>query len=312
MIGIKIADGTYIPVLDEFTQDKKKVILTTVKDDQSSVQIDVYRSADSGMENSQYLDSLRFDSIDEAPEGEPEIELVMNMADDGKLLAVVKDLKGSNEENFVIDLDNPKEPPVSAEDSDFGISSSVNETPSYSAMNGQSASIHEEKNRKPLLIVAILALLLAAGFLLWFFLLRDGCAADAAQKPAAPVVVAPPAPVPAQPAPAPVPAQAAPVPATPAPAPAQPAAPAAKPAAPAPKPAATAAKPAPQKPAKNSGTGVWYSIVKGDNLWNLSKSFYRTPWNYKKIANENQIRNPDLIYKGARIYIPDVETEKKK
>jgi len=57
--------------------------------------------------------------------------------------------------------------------------------------------------------------------------------------------------------------------------------------------------------------GVWYSTVKGDNLWNLARSFYRNPWLYKKIAEENGISNPDLIFQDVRLYIPDVETGKR-
>jgi len=59
---------------------------------------------------------------------------------------------------------------------------------------------------------------------------------------------------------------------------------------------------------KPESIGVWYSTVKGDNLWNLSHSFYRNPWLYKKIAEQNGISNPNLIQQNFRLYIPDVET----
>jgi hypothetical protein len=292
MIGIKIADGTYIPILDEFEQDKKKVILTTVRDDQPSVQIDLYRGEGSGMDNPRFLDTLKIDKITEALKGEPEIELVLGVDDEGKLIATVKDLQGENEESFSISLDAPaREPLSSGEEPDFELSGDKPETagetpPSYSPMNGQSVSIHERKNRTPLLVAAILALLAAAGVLCWYFLLRTRGEDQTASTPAAPPAVAAPAkpvePQPVVPAPQPVPAQ---------------------PAAP--------RKPA-DSPEKTSQPGVWYSIVKGDNLWNLSKSFYRNPWLYPKIAKENKIPNPDLIYRGNRIYIPDVETDKNK
>ncbi|MDR1625860.1 MAG: Hsp70 family protein [Spirochaetia bacterium] len=302
MIGIKIADGTYIPILDESEKDKKKVILTTVRDEQPSVQIDLYRGAGSEMEDPQYLDTFKIDQIGEARKGEPEIELVMGVDEDGKLLATVKDLEGGNERSFEVDLASAPRAEPFAYDSgaDFDLSpadegedfggqeKTETPAPSYSPMNGQNASIHvhEGKNRKPLLILAIIALLVAAGVLCWFFLLRGrGEETVAATRPAAAPVEAP-APVPAAPAPA---------------------APTPRPAAPAPE----APKPAAPKDTETA-TGVWYSIVRGDNLWNLSKSFYRTPWRFKKIAEENKIPNPDLIYTGNRIYIPDVETEKKR
>jgi hypothetical protein len=288
MIGIKIADGTYIPILDESEKDKKKVILTTVRDEQSSVQIDLYRGTGSKMADPQYLDSLKIDSIGEALKGEPEIELVIGVDEEDRLIATAKDLKGDNEKSFEVDLAAvPAPDPISYNaESDFDLSSTEGEidfsgegesktaTPSYSPMNGQSASIHEGKNRRPLLILAVIALLIAAGVLCWFFLLRGSGEESVAAQPATPPVQTP-APRPAAPAPVPQP------------------------------PAPAAAE------EKKPGTGVWYSIIRGDNLWNLSKSFYRTPWRFKKIAEENNIRNPDLIYAGNRIYIPDVETRKK-
>jgi nucleoid-associated protein YgaU len=322
MIGIKIADGTYIPILDESEKDKKKVILTTVRDEQPSVQIDLYRGTGSEMEDPQYLDTLKIDQIGEARKGEPEIELILGVNEDGKLIAAAKDLEGGNEKRFEIDLAASGSEPFSySSESDFDLSSDLssmddgddfgaeNESkpaaPSYSAMNGQSASIHEThetKNRKPLLILAIAALLIAAGVLCWFFLLRNrGEETVAGTTPAAPAAQTP-------------------IPAAPAPQPAAPQTPVQQPAVPAPAPPKPAPQPEAAKPAapdssasqdKQPGPGVWYSIVRGDNLWNLSKSFYRTPWRFRKIAEENNIRNPDLIYAGNRIYIPDVETEKK-
>ena len=53
--------------------------------------------------------------------------------------------------------------------------------------------------------------------------------------------------------------------------------------------------------------GVWYWIRWGDTLWDISSSFYRTPWQYGRIANENSIRNPDLIFAGAKLFIPEKE-----
>jgi hypothetical protein len=302
MIGIKIADGTYIPILDEFEKDKKKVILTTVRDDQPSVQIDLYKGSGSGMEEPRYLDTLKIEKLGESLKGEPEIELVLGIDEDGKLIATARDLQGGGEKSFAVSLDSDEAAPFGDDsEPDFDIaapgdSASAGEefaAPSYSPMNGHSASIHEEKNRKPLLVAALLALLIAAGVLCWYFLIRNKDGEAVTAQPVSP----PPAVVPAQPV---TPAPVAPVPA-----------PAAQPEKPAPAPAPAPQPAAPQKPA-DSGTGVWYSIVRGDNLWNLSKSFYRNPWLYPKIAKENNIRNPDLIYRGNRIFIPDVDTQKKK
>ncbi len=49
--------------------------------------------------------------------------------------------------------------------------------------------------------------------------------------------------------------------------------------------------------------GVLYVIRRGDTLWDISSSFYRTPWLYGKIAKDNAIPDPDLIYSGSDLYI---------
>ncbi|HAK45377.1 MAG TPA: hypothetical protein DCO79_05590, partial [Spirochaeta sp.] len=58
-------------------------------------------------------------------------------------------------------------------------------------------------------------------------------------------------------------------------------------------------------PPAGHGGGVWYRLKWGDTLWDLSSSFYRTPWLYGLIAVENGIKNPDIIYAGTDILIPE-------
>jgi LysM repeat protein len=43
-----------------------------------------------------------------------------------------------------------------------------------------------------------------------------------------------------------------------------------------------------------------YTVVKGDNLWNISKAKYLNPFMWPMIywANQNQIKDPDLIFPG--------------
>ena len=48
-IGIKLADGTFYPILEEGVPAKKRMELTTVKDNQETVQVDLYRSENGSM-----------------------------------------------------------------------------------------------------------------------------------------------------------------------------------------------------------------------------------------------------------------------
>lgn len=71
--------------------------------------------------------------------------------------------------------------------------------------------------------------------------------------------------------------------------------------------------PAPPPPPANVR---WYTVVKGDNLWNIAKKYYGNGAQYVRIFNANRvgvrradgsngmISNPNLIYPGWRLIIP--------
>ena len=46
-----------------------------------------------------------------------------------------------------------------------------------------------------------------------------------------------------------------------------------------------------------------YTVVEDDNLWNISKRFTGNPLNYPRVAKDNSIATPDLIFPGQRILI---------
>lgn len=49
-------------------------------------------------------------------------------------------------------------------------------------------------------------------------------------------------------------------------------------------------------------SGLYYTIQKGDTLWDLSRKFMDTPWQWPEMWKENdQIPNPHWIYPGERI-----------
>ena len=47
-----------------------------------------------------------------------------------------------------------------------------------------------------------------------------------------------------------------------------------------------------------------YVVKSGDNLSNISKSFYGTANEYNKIAQANGLASPDLIRVGQQLKIP--------
>lgn len=49
-------------------------------------------------------------------------------------------------------------------------------------------------------------------------------------------------------------------------------------------------------------TGFYYTVKKGDTLWDISKHFFDNPWQWPELWSKNkQIANPHLIYPGNRI-----------
>ncbi len=318
-IGIKIADGTYFPVLEENSSKRKRLILTTVNDNQSNVQIDLYKGEGDEFLNPSYVGSLTIDSIAPAEKGTPEIELKIGMNDENVLDAVAKDLASGTEESLSVsvaslpdestydvpefsldedldedfDEDENLDESLSLDEEDFDEDLSAGE---YSDKHIGEQEIpdneefdHEETDRiqdkqkrrfHPVLtaLLVLVSLLLLAGlvyFLYNSFSGKEAPSLQAEKKGTTPAVTAPPAPQKK----APVTAAA---------------------------PVAAVKTPVVSEAKKTdvNDKGVWYRIRWGDTLWGISYSFYSSPKLYAKIAKENKIKNPDLIFAETKIFIP--------
>jgi len=51
-------------------------------------------------------------------------------------------------------------------------------------------------------------------------------------------------------------------------------------------------------------TGETYTVVKGDNLWQIALRAYGDGYQWVKIARENKLANPNLIHSGNILKIP--------
>jgi LysM repeat protein len=103
-IGIKIADGSYYPVLEEGFTGTKRLTLTTVKDGQDRVQIDLYRGDGRRLDSAHYIGSLVIENIAPASQGDPEIELVIGVDDEGELTAEAVDRSTGEAQSFAVSL----------------------------------------------------------------------------------------------------------------------------------------------------------------------------------------------------------------
>ena len=90
-IGIKLADGTFYPVIEEGAPKTRRLALTTVKDNQTKVQIDLYRSESNSMDDAQYVDTLEISNLKEHPAEDPELNLSVGIDSENKLTAEVVD-----------------------------------------------------------------------------------------------------------------------------------------------------------------------------------------------------------------------------
>lgn len=61
--------------------------------------------------------------------------------------------------------------------------------------------------------------------------------------------------------------------------------------------------PEPEQPTSTI-TGVSYTVVEGDNLWDIAVRAYGDGFKWVEIANANNLSNPDLIYPGDVFKLP--------
>ena len=323
IIGIKIANGEFYPITEEYSLVKKRLILTTVHDDQKSAQIDLYRSESQTMADAYYIGSLLMENIRPRPRGEPSIELILTSTSDGNIGAEARDLDPNTSvehQSLYVSLKSLDEDSRGDDFPDFELDTSES-VPKGLYEKAESYN-KEEKRKFPWLFVICAALILTAlGLTIWLLLLRNNNVninLPRISQEQNQTVQAPPTPPPSQPS------QPATPPATPAPQPAQPATP--PPVIPSPEitppppviqsPVTPPPAPPPASRTRNPPVasyrvptvipreGAPYTIRWGDTLWDIAQAFYRNPWLYPQIARFNNIPNPDRIIAGRTIRVP--------
>lgn len=315
-IGIKLADSTFYPVLHEGAPASKILDLTTVRDDQTSVQINLFRSESESIDDSEYVGTLIIEEIAAKPSGEPTIELKLSLDESNELSAEAVDLDSGSRQVLNVSLEtldkdsvyNLPDFDLTPVDSslDLGGDPSRQNVVVDSAIPGNAPEgLYEMENQEEkrsgiflpawacilILAVGVLALVLALLVSARVMILNKTLTETAARAPQA--VEAPAVPT-TEPAPAPAPAETV----TPPPVetPAE---------TPAPEPTVVETPVVPAQPeAAPEAKPVRYKIKWGDTLWDLAESYYRNPWQYKKIATFNKIKNPNLIIAGTWLDIP--------
>lgn len=103
-IGIKLADGSFYPVLNEGAPSERLLELTTAHNNQTKVMVDLYRSELSSMEDAEYVDSLQIENLIEHPNGEPTLTFTVSIDENNKLSAKMVDKETGLQSNATITL----------------------------------------------------------------------------------------------------------------------------------------------------------------------------------------------------------------
>lgn len=103
-IGIKLADGSFYPLLEEGKPSKKSINLTTVQDNQTIVHVDVYRSETGTMEGAEYIDTLEIKDLKPHTNGEPSFSLDIGIDENNELSANIHDPETGNANTTQVEL----------------------------------------------------------------------------------------------------------------------------------------------------------------------------------------------------------------
>ena len=106
VVAVKVYNGTYVPVLDATSTKRRRLVLTTVRDSQTSVKIDLYRATDEQMADAEYIASLVIENIEPAPKGEPDISLLLGVDESGNLNATATDTRSGEYQSLSVGLES--------------------------------------------------------------------------------------------------------------------------------------------------------------------------------------------------------------
>jgi len=310
-IGIKLADSKFFPVLEEGEPASKILDLTTVREGQTSVQINLFRNNQDSVAEAEYVGTLIIEDIADKPAGDPTIELTLTLDEANELSAEAVDLDSGSRQVLTVSLETLDSETL-YDLPDFNLSPMYNSVelgndpdhdnvvvegtiPGNAPEGLYEMNTDEEKKNGIYLPAWLLILILAVGVLSLVLALlvsaRTLLLNRSLQNTAAPMTVEAPVVPTVEPAPAVEPA---PVEVTPPPVEETPVTVVVE------EPAAVPVQPEPSADAK----ATRYKIKWGDTLWDISDAYYRTPWRYPEIAKYNKIKNPNLIISGTWLDIP--------
>ncbi|MBR4436105.1 MAG: LysM peptidoglycan-binding domain-containing protein [Spirochaetales bacterium] len=275
MIGIRLADSTFFSICSD-GPEKKRVVLSPANRNQKKAKIDLFRYDTTDDKDGYHIGSLFLDSLGYDEAGDSEIELFID-TDGKKIRAVATDLRGEGKDELETEL-----PGIIPAATQMYVHKEKAPEPAPAP-----AQVAVKGIRSLQIMMAVLLLMMAfvTGMLL-YSMISAPCVHDMPGFAEIPGQELPPPPMPpAPPVPAPVPVP----PPAPAPVPTPPPAPVPQPA---------------PAPAPQAQEYIRYTVKYGDTLWSLAKDFCKDPYMYKRIAAENNLKNPNKLISGTTLIIP--------
>ena len=168
-VGIKLADGSFYPVMEEGSAQTKKLELTTANDNQTCVMVDLYRSKTCSMDDAEYIDTLKIENLNAHQNGEPSISFDVGLDENGELSASIADPETGATSNSQITLvSRTAEERLVADDYSIAGEEQIEETSVDEPIVEEAADETEEKDNSGAVAAGVVAgagLLAAAGII---------------------------------------------------------------------------------------------------------------------------------------------------
>lgn len=311
IIGLKLADGTFYPILKRGKPVKKKLQVTTASDNQTTVQINLFCASDESFSDAEYVDTLMIDGLVSQESRGPAIDLLLTLDENDVLTADLFDqesgeaskssvslvtLENDELDDYLTNFEVTSDPFIEDDSLDFSGAdfdeSDFNDAPNFTdpslINNFEYVDSGKKKNSIVSLICILCAFVSVLSLLGIFYVVIQNKEKEAelALQPLPSVkyetvtVVSEQGDYPQQ------------------------------------LQAAVAREdtivvvdapvviPAPVASTSVITEPKLYQVKWGDTLWDLADTFYKNPWMYDKIASANNIKNPDFILSGTWISIP--------
>ncbi len=102
MIGIRLADGSYYPVMDETRKTRKRMVLGPANDNQQAVHIQFFRDDSDAFISPEYLGSVNLEHLSPGSKDEKNIAIFISVNDQDQLEVSARDEDGGDERQLIL------------------------------------------------------------------------------------------------------------------------------------------------------------------------------------------------------------------